>query len=479
MQCLIGSDIGTSGAKSILFREDGTAVSSAYRAYPVTYPATGGVEQDPEAWWQALKETVREVSRSLEAGERVAALCLATQGGTLCPVDAAGQALGPAIVWSDSRCKEQREELALRVGEEAVRASTGWALGDGLNALQIMRLRQKRPALFRRCARFLSVHDYLSLRLTGRAALDGSNGGINQLLDIRSLQWNAAILDAVGIAAEQLAEVLAPGEAVGRLTPQAARELGLSEDTLLVCGGHDQYCAALGAGAVQPGGRLIGTGTAWTALCVAPGPDTPAGSRISVSRHVCPGAWGKLISLERGGASLAWIAETLGGERSRIPYEELDERCAARGPQAPGLLFFPDTGRRAGAFLGIRGETDGSALARAVMEGVAFEAAYMLEELGGAGEAAVLVSGAAAESSFWMELLAGALQAELRLSGVRHTGCLGAAILAGMGAGVFSSLEEGSRRLIPPFQAAGPGADAGRIREGYEEYRKIRKEWQP
>lgn len=278
MKYLLGIDVGTTGTKSLLFAEDGKLLGNAYCGYPTAMPKPSFCEQNADDWWNAVVKTVKEVCAKLTVTDQVAAISLSVQGGTMVAVDENLQQIRPAMVWSDKRCAHQREAFLKEVGDNrCMYEKTGWNLGLGLNALQIRWMRDNEPALFEKTHMFLSVPDYISAKLTGIAAVDISNGGINQLVNIRECTYDQALLDFAGIEENKLPKLIPSGECIGNLTAQAAKELGLSTSCVVVSGAHDQYAVALGAGACKAGDILIGTGTAWVVTAMADAPDFSSG----------------------------------------------------------------------------------------------------------------------------------------------------------------------------------------------------------
>ena len=230
---IIGADVGTSSLKAVLFSHDGRTLATARQSYPLAHPAPSRVEQNAGDWWQALVAAVRTLTRDVDP-ERVSALGLSTQGGTLVAVDARGRALHPAISWMDTRAQRQQAEFEEGIGSEAMHVITGWNLCGGLNALQILWLKQNRPEVYESAAKFLSVPGYLTLRLTGRAAADYSSAGVEQLLDVQAGRYSQPILDLLGLKTQNLADLVPAYEPVGTLTAEAAEALGLSPDVLVV-----------------------------------------------------------------------------------------------------------------------------------------------------------------------------------------------------------------------------------------------------
>lgn len=453
---LIGTDIGTTGTKSMLFSEDGELLSHAYAAYSMRTPALDRCEQDAEDWWRAVVETVRTVVKEADAADKVAAISLSLQGGTLVPVDAKLRPLRPAIVWSDNRCATQAKAFAERFGAFYMYEKTGWRLSGGLNAMQIAWLRENEPAVFSATDKFLSVPDYISAKMTGRAAVDISDVGINQLADIRTSAYDSTILDFVGIHEQQLGEIVPSGDVIGRLTGEAKTELGLTGDVVLCAGAHDQYAALLGAGVTEAGDVLIGTGTAWVVTAMTDQPNFESGFAQSVS--AMPGKWGSLVSLSTGGLCLDWLRGSIAlgaGEAEKIPYHVLNEQAACR--TAGSVMFFPyfsgttypiHDERMKASFVGLDLSHDRYDMARAVIEGVTFQTVWTLEAFERQyGIGRLKMSGGATKSALWTQLVADIAGRPVSIPATPDMACVGAAILAGVGCGVFASPREGYEKL--------------------------------
>ncbi|MDD3214049.1 MAG: FGGY family carbohydrate kinase [Eubacteriales bacterium] len=478
---LIGIDVGTSALKAVLVSCEGNVLATSEQRYPLLYPAAGHVEQRAQDWWLALVAAVREVTRDINPDE-VCALGLSTQGGTLQPVDAGGRELGPAISWMDTRASRQQAEVSAQIGAERMRDITGWGMCGGLNALQILWLRQNKSEVFTSAAQFLSVPGYLTLRLTGRAAVDWSSAGVEQLLDVETGCWSKPITELLEINEDQLADLVAADESVGTLTSEAAKALGLSTKTVVSAGGHDQYCAALGAGASGKRDRLIATGTAWAVVAVTDTPMTKDPSRAAVSRHVVPGLWGALLSMDNGGNSLEWLRGALkpvsGGEL--LPLEQLGRLAAGCPAGSDGLTFYPffsgseyppGFAKAKAGFSGLSLAHDVGHMARAIMEGVACQAVWMLEALRPIPDMTLMLTGGASKSKVWTQMIADLAGRPLTLPSIPEAGCLGAAALAGTAAGLFPSAAEGAAQLSGCRRQVEPGADQARYREVLENYK--------
>ena len=452
-QYLLGIDVGTTGTKTLLFSADGDLIGHAYRGYPLSTPHVGWSEQQPQDWWQAVVDTVKEVCADKEIGRNVASISLSLQGGTIVPTDKLGNPLYPAIVWNDGRCTEEKEAFLREFGSaDRMYQSTGWALSNGLPALAIRWLKENKPEVFGQAAYFLSVPDYISMKMTGIPAVDLSDAGINQLCDIRRREYDEDLLSFAGIQREQLPSILPSGTVVGHLTPEAAEELGLSENTVLVTGAHDQYAVALGAGACNDGDILIGSGTCWVVTAISENPDFESGLAQSVA--AVPGMWGSLQSLSSGGICLDWLRSKVSGEGT-LSYETLNREVATRKAAENGLFFYPFSGKSCkdsnftkASFVGLDIAHDRFDMARAVMEGIVFQVLWMMESFKAKpGEDGIILAGGASKSPVWAQLLADISGLPVRIPEVADLACVGAAILAGVGCGIYPDAQTGYRSL--------------------------------
>lgn len=456
MKYLLGIDVGTTGTKTLLFREDGELLGSAYRGYPLSTPQVGWNEQNAEDWWQAVIETVWEVVAGKDIAAEVAAISLSTQGGTFVPVDADGKPLRPAIVWSDIRCTEECEAYLREVGSaDSMYKKTGWELCPAMLAMTIRWFRDHEPALFDKTAMFLSVPDFVALRMTGIAAADLSNLGNNQLCDILRESYDEAILRFDGITADKLPGIVHSGDVIGHLTEETATALGLTTATVLVAGGHDQYAVALGAGALQSGDILIGSGTCWVVTAMGDEPDFSSGLAQSVA--AVPGKWGSLLSLSSGGVCLDWLRKNIavGTDGASLDYTMINEEVSKRKAAENGLFFYPFSGLSSrdklfskASFVGLDLSHDRFDMARAVMEGVAFQIVWMMESFKvKPSKDGLKLAGGASKSPLWCQMVADISGLPVRIPAVADLACVGAAILAGTGSGIYSNVEEGYHRL--------------------------------
>lgn len=481
-QYLLGIDVGTTGTKSLLFSSDGELLGHAYRGYEMRTPQVGYSEQNAEDWWEAVCQTVREVCADPQIGKAVAAISLSLQGGTMVAVDENMQPVRPAMVWNDARCGVQKEAYLQEVGEaESMYQKTGWRLGNGLLAMEIRWMKETEPELFEKTAMFLSVPDYISMKMTGIPAVDLSDAGINQLADIRSGGYDPEILKFAGITEDKLPKIVHSGDVIGHLTEEAAQAMGLSTDAVLVAGAHDQYAVALGAGATNAGDILIGSGTCWVVTAIGDEPAFETG--LSQSVAAVPGKWGSLLSLSSGGVCLEWWRRnlTVAPDGSQIPYDVINEEVAKRKAAADGLFFYPFSGNAApgrkfekASFIGLDLSHDRFDIARAIMEGVAFQAIWMMESFKTKpSKEGLKLAGGASKSALWCQMVADIANLPVRIPEVADLACVGAAILAGTGCGIYPNVEEGYKCLAVRERIIQPDPDRAQMyAKLYAQYKK-------
>ena len=480
---LLGIDVGTTGTKAMLFSEDGKIEGQAYRSYPMHTPNIGWSEQNPLDWWKAVVETVREVCSQPGVGEAVLGISLSTQGGTTVVVDGDFQASRPAMVWNDKRCQAENQEYLDEVGfARSMYEKTGWFLGFGLNALHIRWMKKNEPEAFGKTKMFLSVPDYISYKMTGKAVIDLSNAGINQLGNISQGKYDKDILRFIGISEDQLPRICKSGEVIGHLTQEAATELGLTTNAVLSAGAHDQYAAALGAGACKAGDIFVGSGTCWVITCI--GDELDFDSGLSQSVAAVPGKYGSLCSLSSGGVCLEWLRRNvmLGEDEKQISYATIDKETANRKAAEEKLFFYPFAGKatsdqrlKRGSFVGLDLSHDRYHMARAVMEGVAFQIVWMMESFKvKPSQDGLILSGGASKSQVWAQILADVANLPVRIPAVADLTCVGAAILAGVGCGIYQDAQEGYRKLAVGDRVVYPNAERALMyADRMQEYRKL------
>ncbi|MEA5119443.1 MAG: FGGY family carbohydrate kinase [Propionicimonas sp.] len=466
---VLGIDVGTSGAKSLLVDGNGTVLASAVHHYPTSRTTTGQVEQDAAGWWDGVVAAVRDTLTGIDPA-RVSALALSAQGGALVCADSEGRPLAPARSWLDNRAVDAAAELAARFGAHGFYERTGWRLGPRYNAAQLADLRATEPDLFGRTACFLDTAGFITRRLTGKVATDLNSSGITQLLDAAGQCYDPEILDALGITTDRLPTLVPTGTVIGPLTAAAADALGLPAGVLVVAGAHDQYCAAVGAGAIDEETVLLSAGTAWVVLGSAAHPIADRQENFAFGSHAVPGLWGQFGSLLNGGSSLEWVRRLWGTDGVPLGFDQVNQDAAQVSAGADGLLFLPHFGGTVpdwndasrGSFVGVDLIHERKHFLRATLEGIGAEAAALLSlhrRLNPAARRVRLIGGAT-RSPIWPQILADLANVPIELPAVADAACLGAAVIAA--AGDPARIAETSRRMVGEVAVREPGPDRDR-----------------
>jgi xylulokinase len=488
---LLGLDIGTTATKAVLFDLAGNELVTAEQHYPLTTPQAGWAEQDPEDVWQAVINVLQDVVNKAGSGRKILALALAAQSGSLIPATADGTAVYPMITWLDNRTEALVKRWQAVGVEETVRQLSGWLLHPGLPLPNIAWLRRFRPNTFAEVERFLGVLDFLNHRLTGAFCADLSSAAEMQLVDVSTAQWSPQLCELVGITPGHLAGLKPAGTIIGNIDAKAGDLTGLSTETLVVNGGHDQCCTALAMGMMSPGKIMLATGTAWviTGVVETPVVDTIP-PNMDLNFHVVPQRWTISQLMGGFGASVEWCLNQIwqsADPNAQLPRSELYARFNKALTQShPGcndLLFLPlggsmqlPAGKSRGGFVGLRLDHTRIDMSRAILEGAAFELRWTLENIRQAGLPVehLWVAGGATRNPVWPQILADVSGVSISLTHYAQWPALGAAILAGVGSGIFDTLEAGITRFQKSPQQIGPDAAWSKIyNENYARYQEI------
>ncbi|RME85134.1 MAG: hypothetical protein D6775_03620 [Caldilineae bacterium] len=477
---ILGLDVGTNATKAVLYSEDGRELAVAGQSYPLETPRPGWVEQDAERVWQAVLACLREVVSQAE-GWQIAGLALAAQAGSIIPCDEKGSPVYPMITWLDQRSAEIVAEWEADGTLERIRQMSGWRPFPGLPLPSIAWLQRHRPDIHAQAKRYLGPPDFCIYRLTGKPATDLSAAAEMVLVDIRRRRWHPTLCEMVGVDPARQAELGWAGRPLGRITPAVAVATGLPAGTPVIAGGHDQCCACVGMGMLEPGGVMLSTGTAWVITAVADSPEPAAiPEGMDLNYHAVPERWTVSQYLGGFGATVEWWLEQVWQSpdpeqplaRSRR-FELLDRALEASEAGCRGLLFLPGAGSGQGAFVGLTLAHTRTDMTRAILEGAAFEVRRALDRMRHAGLSVqeLWIAGGASSSPVWPQILADVTRVPIVLAEYPSWAALGAAVLAGRGVGLWPSLAEGVRRLRPPVRRLLP--DLQRLptyRDAYARY---------
>ncbi len=484
---LLGVDLGTSGAKAGLFDEDGKLLSLAQEEYHFQHPKPGWSEIDPEeVWSKAVSVIKRCVAESGSNPEKIVAMGLSVLGETFLFADEHGDPVYPAVESMDGRDQAYQKYIDWfkeTFGAEAIFERTSYPISSLPPAPKILWFRDHQPQVIERTAKFVTFQDFAVWRLTGSPAIDYSMASRTMLFDAVKKRWIPEYLQAMGISTDNFSLPYESSHVVGELGEKAAKQLGLKAGMLVVPGAHDQSCAALGVGVVREGIASDGTGSV---EAIATATKIPITSADMMARghgsqcHVRADLYLALGFHLAAGSLVRWYRDQLGqweqelaSKEGRDAYDLLTEAAAESSPGARGLLVFPHwsgagTGRvpalnphSHGAIVGMTLAHNKGDLNRAIFEGITFEARYILDSLESSGTPIkeLVVTGGGAKSNFWLQLKADITGKRIIVPEVTEASLLGAALLAGVGAGVYTGLEDAVSRACRTVRTYEPRAE--------------------
>jgi xylulokinase len=442
----LGLDVGTSGCKAAVFNEDGRLLAVAYREYPVRHGRDGAAELDAERVASACLEVIAEAA--VATRDPVQAMAISSQGEAFAAVDDSGRVLAPAMVSSDSRAASIAADWTASFGKERLYHITGHTAHPMFTLFKLLWLRDHRPNVWRQTRRFLCFEDLLQTRLGVTPRMSWPLAGRTMLFDVTSHAWSAEILAAIGLTPVFFAEPAASGACVGTIARSVAAKLGLADNVMVVAGGHDQMCAALGSGSVSPGQAMYATGTV---ECIAPLFSTPMFTAELMAGNLCTydaalsGMYGTVAFCLTGGNILQWYRDQFGAaectEAARsgeAAYELLLRQMPDEPTSLLVLPYFTPSGtpyfdlNTPGVIYGLRLSTSRGELLRGLLEGVAFEMRVNVDILAQAGIAVseFRATGGGAGNHRWNQLKADVLGKPMATVSSTEAGCCGTAMLA-------------------------------------------------
>jgi xylulokinase len=480
---LVGLDVGTTGARTIVIDEHGRIRGVGSAEYPFAAPRPGWAEQDPEDWWRGSSHSVHQALHAAEARDGdVAAVGLSGQMHSLVLLDRSGRVLRPAILWNDQRTAEECAEITRRVGAERLIALTCNPALPGFTAPKILWVRRHEAPTYSRAAAVLLPKDYVRYRLSGTRATEVSDASGTGLLDVGRRGWSHEILTALEVPAEWLPVCAESPEVTARVSTEGEAATGLRAGTPLVGGGGDQAAGAVGTGIAQVGPVSVTIGTSGVVFAALESPATDPEVRTHTFCHAVPGRWHVMGVMLSAGGALRWLRDTIAPGES---YDRLTAEAAEVPAGAQGLVFLPYlSGERTphpdpharGAFVGLSLVHRRGHLVRAVMEGVTFGLRDSFEILRAMGVrmTQVRASGGGARSALWRQILADILDTEVVTMTVTEGAAYGAALLAGVGAGVFPTVEAACEQTITVATRNQPNRETRELYDSrYDAYRRL------
>ncbi len=473
----LGLDLGTTNVKALVTDSKGRRLGEGSRAVQLFHVGNGGVEQDIEQIWQATLAAIKAAVGSVDAA-KIQAIGVSSQGGAIQMLNAAGRPTGRVISWMDERGSSFGDTLTKELSHDWFAQRIGHGAG-AVGSGQLLRLQKEQPALLAPANLIGFVGDVIVARLSGRAAHDGTSAGITCLYNSVKRDYDPDLLQRLGVSAEQFPKLLSPRESAGGLLPEVARETGLRAGISISPAIHDQYAAALAMRAVEAGTVMVGAGTAWILLAVGDRWIAPVTEWSFECHHVVDGLWGQIVALMTGGSAFAWALELTGHGKSK--GEEIDRLLESAPPGCDGMQCQPFLTAFApsGVVPNSRGRVSGLQLshgpayvARAVLEGLAFELRRHLDLLRKAGMPVtrLVMGGAVAASRVSPQIISDVTGLPLECAGGGEGSPLGAAIIARGLLEPKQSLADIAREMAPVARHVEPGPAAKLYQDQYERY---------
>ena len=484
MAYLIGIDIGTSGTKTVLFDEAGTTIASALREYPMSQPANGWAEQDPELWWNAVCETLKQVTAGIDTSE-IKGIGLSGQMHGSVLLDKNGNVLRPAILWCDQRTVAECEEITSIIGAQHLIELTANPALVGFTAPKVRWVYNHEPEIYAKIAKILLPKDYIRYKLSGEFATEVSDASGMLYLDVVNRCWSNEVLEKLDVDKNWLAPVYESPVISSVVNAEAAALTGLKAGTPIAGGAGDQAAGAVGNGIVREGVVSATIGTSGTIFAHTDTVKVHPSGVIQSFCHAVPGAWHLMGCTQGAGMSLQWFRNNFCGpemDTAKImgvdPYYLMDQAAAKVQAGCEGLIYLPyPIGERTphcdadarGVFFGINPQHTRAHFTRAILEGVAFSLRDSLEILRdfGISTSEVRATGGGGKSKIWRKIQADVYNAPITTVQSCEGGALGVGILAAVGTALYSSVPEACDAIIRTNEPLAPDAEQAKIYDGY------------
>jgi len=463
----LGIDVGTTAVKAALISENKDVVVSEPYEYELIIPRRNFVELDVEKYWQATKAVINEIlEKSKVKSEDIVAVSISSQGETFVPLDEHNVPLRRAIVWLDNRSKEEAEEIKKEFGIQQVYKITGQPeIVPTWPATKILWLKKNEPEVFRKVKKYLLIEDYLIQKLTGKFVTDYSVLTSTLLFDIQKKVWWKQMLEFLEIGPDQLPEPKPSARPVGKVSKKASGETGLSQNTIVSTGAFDHAASAVGTGNTQPGVVTEYTGSVLAVYVTTDKPTYYLPGKVPCHCHAVRDKYLLLLWCQTAGSVLRWfrdnfcqVEKEMGSKLNLDPYDLMGLSAEKIPPGSEGLIILPHllgaaspefNPQAKGNIFGIGMHHSKAHFIRAIMESVAYMLRKNLEVL---EEIKIKVKeihsiGGGARSKLWSQIKSDVIKKPIRIGKMQEASAIGAAILAGVGGGVFKTVQEGSRLI--------------------------------
>jgi xylulokinase len=485
----LGIDVGTGGTRALIVDEQGRVVVSGSEEHvPFASPQLGWAEQDPHDWWRACGLAVRRALASMETSQdEIACIGFSGQMHGAVLLDARDEVIRPALIWCDQRTQPQVQELSEQFGVDRLIHLTCNAPLTNFTLTKLLWVRKNEPRTWERVAHVMLPKDFVRFQLTGERAIDVADASGTLLLDVARRQWSSEVLSLTGIDPRLLPPLRESPEMCGRVSARGAEATGLRAGMPVVVGAGDQAAGAVGMGIVRPGTVSATIGTSGVVFAATDRPALDPMGRIHTFCHAIPGRWHVMGVTQAAGLSLRWFRNRFGviAKDDCDPYERLTREAAAAPPGSDGVFWAPylmgertpycDPNARA-ALVGLSATHTRAHVVRAILEGVAFslrDTFTIFREMHVPVDR-IRLGGGGARSPLWRQIQADVYRHAVEVVQTEEGAAYGAAILAGVGAGNWPSVEAACDAVVQTADEIRPNPESSAtLDEAYRTYRRI------
>lgn len=487
MEYVLGVDVGTGGTRAVLVDGEGEITASATCEHvPFASPKIGWAEQDPHDWHKAAGAAIRQaISGAGVNSAEISAVGLAGQMHGAVLLDANDEVLRPALIWCDQRTQPQCDWLNEKLGERKIIELTCNPALTNFTLTKLLWVRDNEPEVWNRFRRILLPKDYVRFRLTGEHAMDLAEASGTLMLDVAKRRWSEEMMSAAGLPMACLPKLFESPEVCGYISDAGAAHSGLKPGTPVVAGAGDQAGGAVGMGIVRAGAVSATIGTSGVVFAATDTPAMDAKGRVHTFCHAVPGRWHVMGVTQAAGLSLRWLRDLLRGPSANLTYDELTREAATVPPGSDGVLWAPylmgertphlDPNAR-GTLTGLAASHTRGHVTRAVLEGVAFSLkdTFSLFEDMKVPVHQIRLGGGGARSPLWRQIQADVYGHEVEILAAEEGAAYGAALLAGVGAKLWNSVDEACDAVIKVQQRVSPQPNAEKVlKTQYANFRSL------
>jgi xylulokinase len=489
-ELVLGLDVGTSGTRAMIMDSAGKIISSATDEHePFASPQIGWAEQHPEDWWRAAGIAIRKALASADVkSEQIVCVGFSGQMHGAVMLDAGDQVVRPALIWCDVRSQKQCDDLTQRIGASQLIQLTCNPALPNFTLTKFLWTRDNEPANWDRVRSVMLPKDYVRFRLTGQKATDMSDASGTLLLDVARREWSSEILRAAEIDRALLPALYESPDVCGKISALGAGATGLAEGTPVVAGAGDQAAGATGMGIVSPGAVSATIGTSGVVFAATDRPALDPRGRLHTFCHAVPGRWHVMGVTQAAGLSLRWFSDTFARHSANNAVDTYDQlvALAADTPSgADGLLWAPylmgertphlDAKAR-GALVGLTASHTRGHVVRAILEGVAFslkDTFTIFDEMN-VPVKSVRLGGGGARSPLWRQIQADVYGREVEIVEAEEGAAHGAAILAGVGAQFWPSVDAACDSVVRVAARVQPRPENdATMKTSYQAFRRV------